>query len=62
MPEGLDLSKIQSLGLKLVQGLVQQLGGTLTYRNNNGTEFDISFALNNDPHSSKESRSWARSG
>lgn len=62
LPEGLDLSKTQSLGLKLVQGLVQQLGGTLTYRNNNGTEFDISFSLNNDPHSSREARSWARSG
>ncbi len=61
MPEGIDISSTPSLGLKLVQGLVQQLGGTLTYRNNNGTEFDISFSIGNDPQS-KEPRSWARSG
>jgi PAS domain S-box-containing protein len=61
MPEGIDLSNTPSLGLKLVQGLVQQLGGVLTHRNNNGTEFDISFSLSNDPQS-KEPRSWARSG
>ncbi len=61
MPEGIDLSNSQTLGLKLVQGLVQQLGGILTYRNNNGAEFDISFSLSNDSQS-KEPRSWARSG
>jgi two-component sensor histidine kinase len=65
MSEKIDLASTQSLGLKLVQGLVQQLGGTLTYKIDNGTEFDISFTL--APNATvgtgtlkQQARTWAK--
>jgi two-component sensor histidine kinase len=45
-PRGFDLGNAQTLGLKLVNGLTQQLGGTISLRNKSGTEFDIYFPLN----------------
>jgi PAS domain S-box-containing protein len=45
LPEGFDFKRAQSLGLKLVNGLTEQLGGSLSYRNANGTEFTISIPL-----------------
>ncbi|MBN1496512.1 MAG: PAS domain S-box protein [Spirochaetes bacterium] len=43
LPEGLDYSKSDSLGLRLVNALAKQLTGTLQYRGNGGTEFTIRF-------------------
>ena len=42
-PEGLDFRKTSTLGLTLVTGLTEQLGGTVAMRNHTGTEFNISF-------------------
>lgn len=38
-----ELQTTQSLGLKLVRSLAKQLGGSLSYKNDDGTEFDIRF-------------------
>ena len=43
LPEGLDISKTQSLGLQLVDTLVAQLEGTLDIKNSNGASFTIKF-------------------
>lgn len=45
-PKGLDFKKTSTLGLMLVTGLTQQLGGTIALRNESGTTFDISFPSN----------------
>jgi len=42
-PAGLDWRHTRSLGLRLVQMLGRQLGGTVELRQNNGAEFDIIF-------------------
>lgn len=44
MPAELELAHTDSLGLKLVRDLVQQLEGTLTLNRHAGTEFRITFA------------------
>jgi PAS domain S-box-containing protein len=44
-PEHFDLSASPSLGLKLVQALVKQIGGTLQIRRDHGTEFTITFRI-----------------
>ena len=41
LPEKMDFENSQSLGLKLVRSLTQQLDGNITYRNNGGFECDI---------------------
>lgn len=41
-------AKSGSLGLKVVDALVKQLGGTLTIFNERGAQFDITFAVPND--------------
>lgn len=41
LPEGLDLSRPGSLGLELVGGLVNQVGGTMTVDREGGTRFDV---------------------
>jgi len=46
LPKGLDFKKTSTLGLMLVTGLTEQLGGTIDHRNHNGTEFDVSFPSN----------------
>jgi two-component sensor histidine kinase len=47
-PRGFDFRKTSTLGMMLVTGLTQQLGGTIALRNENGTAFDISFPSNGD--------------
>jgi two-component sensor histidine kinase len=37
LPEGFDLQRLNSYGLKLVKGLAQQLGGTVQFFNKSGT-------------------------
>ena len=41
-------AKSGSLGLKVVDALVKQLGGALTIINERGAQFDITFAVPND--------------
>ncbi len=43
LPEGFDISKTTSLGLKLVRRLCKQLYGTVSHENKNGTNFTITF-------------------
>jgi hypothetical protein len=43
IPENFDLEATHSLGLTLVQGLVEQLEGTIELDRNRGTEFKITF-------------------
>jgi two-component sensor histidine kinase len=45
-PKGLDFRKTPTLGLMLVTGLTEQLGGNIVLRNHTGTEFNISFPSN----------------
>jgi two-component sensor histidine kinase len=42
-PEDLDFQNTTSLGLKLVNTLVEQIKGTIELQKNNGTEFIITF-------------------
>lgn len=43
LPKDFTMGKAGSLGLKLVDALVQQLEGTLDYKSDRGTEFIITF-------------------
>lgn len=43
MPEGLDIQKIDSLGLRLVNNLTLQLNGKVEYFNQNGTMVKVVF-------------------
>jgi two-component sensor histidine kinase len=43
LPKGLDFKNTSTLGLTLVTGLAEQLGGTIAMQNQDGTEFNISF-------------------
>ena len=45
LPAGLDLTQLKSLGLQLVQDLIQQLSGTLTIAQGHSTEFCVSFPI-----------------
>jgi PAS domain S-box-containing protein len=45
IPENVDMSKASTLGLQLVALLADQLGGTITKRRSNPTEFVLSFAI-----------------
>ena len=49
-PKGLDFKKTSTLGLMLVTGLTEQLGGDIVMRNHHGTEFDVSFPANGTAH------------
>ena len=42
-PETVSFETTESLGLQLVRSLVEQISGTVQYRNDSGTEFDITF-------------------
>ncbi len=44
LPKGLDFGKIESLGLELVNLLVDQLEGTIEIDHSDGTTFKIRFA------------------
>jgi PAS domain S-box-containing protein len=43
-PDNINYRKTHSLGLQLVNTLVDQLGGNIKLKQNNGTEFDIRFS------------------
>jgi two-component sensor histidine kinase len=43
-PEGLDFRDTKSLGLQLVNTLVDQLGGTIELHSSGGTEFNLAFS------------------
>jgi two-component sensor histidine kinase len=43
LPEGLDIQKIDSLGLRLVNNLSLQLNGKVEYFNQNGTMVKVTF-------------------
>jgi two-component sensor histidine kinase len=45
LPSNFDIKTIQSLGLKLVLSLTQQIEGELKINNVNGTEFTIQFKV-----------------
>jgi PAS domain S-box-containing protein len=48
LPEDFDLQKTKTLGLRLIQGLVSQLNGTLEMNNQHGANFKIT--LNENHH------------
>ncbi len=43
-PPGLDFRNTSSLGLHLVNVLVEQLSGSIALQNTQGTQFEITFA------------------
>ena len=45
MLENIDIKNTQTLGLQLVDTLVEQINGTLTLNRNKGTLFSIEFNL-----------------
>jgi two-component sensor histidine kinase len=45
LPQGFDLGRAETLGLKLVNGLTQQISGKISLKNGQGTEFTIQFPL-----------------
>jgi two-component sensor histidine kinase len=46
LPENLDISRTNSLGLKLIRTLVQhQLKGSLSFKNRKGTEVNVEFPV-----------------
>lgn len=45
LPADFELEKVASLGLQLVQTLVEQLDGTINIKRDNGTTFKISFSI-----------------
>ncbi|MBM3213257.1 PAS domain S-box protein, partial [Candidatus Poribacteria bacterium] len=45
IPENVDFRNTKSLGLQLVNRLVEQLDGTIALDRNDGTKFDIKFAV-----------------
>jgi two-component sensor histidine kinase len=47
-PHNMDLKKIGKLGLQIVGTLVNQLGGTMNYSTNGGTEFILAFRKESD--------------
>ena len=45
VPENLVIEDIESLGLQLVNSLVDQLDGEFELERNNGTEFTLKFTV-----------------
>ena len=45
LPEGLDLSTVDSLGLKLVNGLINQIDGIFKFESKNGVRCIIEFPI-----------------
>jgi PAS domain S-box-containing protein len=45
MPEGFVIESAHSLGLRVVQILVKQLDGTMTFTSHNGTQFEMTFPI-----------------
>lgn len=48
LPVNFNTNKYDSLGLSLMEGLSQDLGGSFTIKNNSGTTITISFVLNSN--------------
>jgi two-component sensor histidine kinase len=48
LPSDLDLGNTESLGMQLVNTLVDQLGGRLEYNSRNGMNFKIAFSVSED--------------
>jgi PAS domain S-box-containing protein len=55
-PDGLDYRKTSSLGMQIVRGLVDQLGGRLTLDGRNGTDVVIVFPRAGGPASKRARR------
>jgi len=49
IPENIDLERVESLGLQLVNILVDQLEGNIELMRNQGTEFRITFSVEESP-------------
>ncbi|HEY3361751.1 MAG TPA: PAS domain S-box protein [Methanosarcina sp.] len=45
IPESINIEKVDSLGIQLINTLVDQLDGELELKRNNGTEFTIKFTV-----------------
>ena len=45
IPENLDIEDLDSLGIQLINTLVEQLNGKLELKRNNGTEFSVRFTV-----------------
>ncbi len=54
LPKDYDINSSESLGLQLVTSLVEQINGTVSVDNTSGTQYDITFNLNNKNITSKE--------
>ncbi|WP_298716848.1 histidine kinase dimerization/phosphoacceptor domain -containing protein [Chitinophaga sp.] len=50
LPEDFDLSKTNSLGMSLMRGLSDDLGGSFTIRNRGGAEISIQFGIDAFTH------------
>jgi PAS domain S-box-containing protein len=47
LPPDFDITTTRTLGMTLIQGLIQQLRGTIAINRDRGTEFRVSFSQNN---------------
>jgi two-component sensor histidine kinase len=47
MSPAIDLTRTESLGLRLVMTLVRQIGGAINLHRQNGTKFSITFPQKN---------------
>ena len=43
LPDGFEMNQVKSLGLSLIYGLSEQLGGCLEIENKNGLTLNITF-------------------
>ncbi|MDJ1471753.1 tetratricopeptide repeat-containing sensor histidine kinase [Xanthocytophaga flava] len=48
LPAGLDIENTESLGMSLMRGLTQQLGGTFQVNSQNGVALQITFEINRE--------------
>jgi two-component sensor histidine kinase len=45
LPEGFDIEKSTGLGMMLIKMLSEQIGGTITFENDNGTKVIVEFTV-----------------
>jgi two-component sensor histidine kinase len=50
LPSGVEVSKHDSLGFSLMQGLSNQIDGTFNIKSNGGLHITIRFMRQNQPH------------
>ncbi|MEO8415431.1 MAG: histidine kinase dimerization/phosphoacceptor domain -containing protein [Ginsengibacter sp.] len=55
LPNGFDVQNSESLGMSLLYGLSEQLGGALEVSNNNGLSLQVGFIINDELDSAKQS-------